>query len=231
MVEVIILFVIVLLMLTSILPEKKSKNPRESNSANIFEDTDKIVGDEGEMAVSSVLKDCNLGPGSCIMNNFTFRNNYGGSVQIDHLVVCSRGVFVLETKNWNAMEITGGLDSENWMVKYTFFSEYEVLNPYIQNAGHIKNLVNKVQSLKGILVRNIVVLAGKGFYHQLKESSKYVATIEYLKTKIERYPEVYNPEEVRFFKNAILSVYERIDNSEHVKNIENYKKWKEESKK
>lgn len=64
-----------------------------------------------------------------------------GYSQIDHIVITSYGIFVIETKNYQGT-IYGGKNRKQWSVN----GKFKMMNPFIQNYGHIealKSLVNK----------------------------------------------------------------------------------------
>ena len=61
-----------------------------------------------------------------------------GTSQIDHVVVSSKGVFVLETKNY-AGWIFGNENNQNW-TQVIFKRKEQFYNPIWQNYGHIQAL-------------------------------------------------------------------------------------------
>ena len=54
--------------------------------------------------------------------------------QIDHILVCSRGIFVVETKYWTGDYFVTG---DKWERVSDRGHRYEVFNPIRQNSGHI----------------------------------------------------------------------------------------------
>lgn len=58
-----------------------------------------------------------------------------GYSQIDHIVITPYGIFVIETKNYQGT-IYGGKGRKQWYVN----GKFKMLNPFIQNYGHIKAL-------------------------------------------------------------------------------------------
>lgn len=73
--------------------------------------------------------------------------------QVDAVVVCTKGVFCLEVKNWSCTVTCN--DSFYWRVQYPT-QEIFVKSPVRQNALHC-NLISK---LLGTPVSNIVLFAG-----------------------------------------------------------------------
>ncbi|WP_077619769.1 nuclease-related domain-containing protein [Bacillus sinesaloumensis] len=58
-----------------------------------------------------------------------------GYSQIDHVVLTPYGIFVIETKNYQGT-IYGGNDQKTWLVN----GKFKMMNPFVQNYGHIKAL-------------------------------------------------------------------------------------------
>ncbi|MFZ3579981.1 nuclease-related domain-containing protein [Virgibacillus sp. DJP39] len=58
-----------------------------------------------------------------------------GYSQIDHIVITPYGIFVIETKNYQGT-IYGGENRKQWSVN----GKFQMLNPFIQNYGHIEAL-------------------------------------------------------------------------------------------
>jgi membrane peptidoglycan carboxypeptidase len=58
-----------------------------------------------------------------------------GYSQIDHVVITPDAIFVIETKNYQGT-IYGGKDRNTWLVN----GKFKMMNPFVQNYGHIKAL-------------------------------------------------------------------------------------------
>ncbi|MDX8363384.1 nuclease-related domain-containing protein [Cytobacillus sp. IB215316] len=58
-----------------------------------------------------------------------------GFSQVDHIVITPYGIFVIETKNYQGT-IYGGKDRKTWSVN----GKFNMMNPFIQNYGHIQAL-------------------------------------------------------------------------------------------
>ncbi|MCA1060284.1 NERD domain-containing protein [Rossellomorea aquimaris] len=58
-----------------------------------------------------------------------------GYSQIDHVVITPYAIFTIETKNYQGT-IYGGKDRSTWLVN----GKFKMMNPFIQNYGHIKAL-------------------------------------------------------------------------------------------
>lgn len=60
-----------------------------------------------------------------------------GYSQIDHVVISPFGIFVIETKNYQGT-VYGGKDRKTWSVN----GKFKMMNPFVQNYGHIQALKN-----------------------------------------------------------------------------------------
>lgn len=58
-----------------------------------------------------------------------------GYSQIDHVILTPYGIFAIETKNYQGI-IYGGKDRKTWLVN----GKFKMMNPFVQNYGHIKAL-------------------------------------------------------------------------------------------
>ncbi|WP_261133376.1 nuclease-related domain-containing protein [Bacillus sp. Marseille-Q3570] len=63
-----------------------------------------------------------------------------GYSQIDHVVISPYGIFVIETKNYQGT-VYGGEDRKTWSVN----GKFKLMNPFIQNYGHIEALKNYIE--------------------------------------------------------------------------------------
>lgn len=174
-----------------------------------------IRGKIGERRVSSKLSKI---PNGIVINNLTFYANENKSCQIDHILVCSRGIFVVETKNYSG-RIYGNDSQTEWKqtlnygkVKNHFYS------PVKQNNTHIYELEKRIPHKKYF---NCVVFT--------KNNTAYIKSEYVFKlSKIQRYimaqPEIYSMSDVELIANDIKHLHEEISNKEHVKNIKQMKK-------
>ena len=62
-----------------------------------------------------------------------------GYSQIDHVVITPYGIFTIETKNYQGT-IYGGKDRKTWLVN----GKFKMMNPFVQNYGHIKALTSLI---------------------------------------------------------------------------------------
>ena len=80
-----------------------------------------------------------------------------GTTQIDHVLICPSGVFVIETKNMSGW-IFGGKKQARW-TQTLRRQKFQFQNPLRQNYKHVKT-VQRVLGLKAGQVHNVVVFAG-----------------------------------------------------------------------
>lgn len=71
------------------------------------------------------------------LNDLVIKNprSVSGYSQIDHIVISPYGIFVIETKNYQGT-IYGGKNRKTWLIN----GKFKMLNPIIQNYGHIEAL-------------------------------------------------------------------------------------------
>ena len=95
-------------------------------------------GEEGERLVASILDaDKSF---HCLINNLVLLGDNQVSHQIDHILIRSNGVFVIETKNYFG-NITGGEDDSYWKKTFPFKGRIKTEtfhNPLKQNQSHIR---------------------------------------------------------------------------------------------
>lgn len=173
-----------------------------------------IRGKFGERKVSRML---NKIPNSILINNLTFSVNENMTCQIDHILVSTRGIFVIETKNY-AGRIYGDDSKKEWTqllqygkVKNTFYS------PVKQNITHIYELSKR---LKRHELKNLVIFVQNNINYI---KSDYVLPLVKVKKYIINHYEFLSFNDVENIANEINLLNENISNREHVKNIKNMK--------
>lgn len=97
-------------------------------------------GQLGEEYVADMLQDIVDDNKAYLFNDYTFIDENGYSTNIDHILVCVGGIFIIETKS-NKGIIYGDDDSEYWHAeKEAWQEDKEFKNPVKQNQGHINHL-------------------------------------------------------------------------------------------
>ena len=96
-------------------------------------------------------------------------NRSGDKIEIDMIMLCQKGIYVIENKNYSGW-IFGDEKSKNWCEilkgkKYFFY------NPIKQNKSHIKNLEKQLQVGDGKYVSLITFNANANLKKVSTESS------------------------------------------------------------
>ncbi len=186
--------------------------------ANIFLNNVRttIKGKIGELKVSRKLKSISNG---IVINNLTFRVNDKKTCQIDHILVCEKGIFVVETKNYIG-RIYGDDVAREWTQVLNFGKvKNKLYSPVKQNITHVCELANRIGNNKYIF--NCVVFANDNISYI---NSEYVFTKRGIVKYIKSLPTVYSQYDVEEIANNINNLNEEISNREHVRNIKNMKK-------
>lgn len=95
-------------------------------------------GREGEIKVAAVLKTLAGEHGKTLMDYiFTDKDK---SVQVDNILICHNGVFVIETKNYSG-RIYGDSKREYWTQVLNYGKEkHKFFSPIKQNEGHVRKI-------------------------------------------------------------------------------------------
>ncbi len=81
----------------------------------------------------------------------------GHSTQIDHVVISSYGIFVIETKYYQGW-IYGGENSEYW-TQNIYGHKYQLQNPLWQNQGHVKTISRLIEDSDNVPIYSIVAFS------------------------------------------------------------------------
>lgn len=125
-----------------------------------------IKGFRGEQRVRRRLRRLNKNEYKVINNLKLFYN--GIVAQIDHLVVSTYGIFVIETKNYTGW-IFGSEGGREW-TQVIYHSQTKFYNPLKQNIGHIRAIRGNLTQYSNIHYYPIVVFCGDS---ELKVNSSY----------------------------------------------------------
>lgn len=98
-----------------------------------------------------------LYPNAKIIKNAICPKSNGTSTEIDLVMICTDGIFLIEAKNWNA-KISGDWNLEYLTATYPNGTAHQVLNPIIQNSFHYTYLKSLLGLSEHRLFKNIVVL-------------------------------------------------------------------------
>lgn len=116
-----------------------------------------IRQNHGEIAVREVIVKNFKSPQYHLLNNITVPSQ-SGTTQIDHILISTKGVFVIETKDYSGW-IFGAENSKQWtQVIYRIKNKFQ--NPIHQNYKHVKTIQNLLDFLPKEKIHSIVVFTG-----------------------------------------------------------------------
>ena len=118
------------------------------------------LGNGGEIAVSTLLRQHLARPDYFIIENVTLNIGANGTTQIDHIVVSRFGIFVIETKRYKGW-IFGDEGSRNW-TQVLYKAKFKFPNPVVQNVGHVR-AVRALFKLAEDSFHSLVVFVGNEF--------------------------------------------------------------------
>ncbi len=132
----------------------------------------RIIGARGEQEVSKKLSRLNRRK-YLVLNDILLK--YGDSTtQIDHIVICKAGIFVIETKNYKGW-IHGHENAEYW-TQTIFNYKKKLRNPIKQNWVHVFALKETLAEFGFIEYFPVVVFAGSGKLKNIKSWLPVVKT-------------------------------------------------------
>jgi len=145
---------------------------------NLFSHVKRDAGKYGEYLIYKRLRHFEDEGGKFLFNIYVPKKNYE-TTEIDLVLICSKGLFVLESKNFNGW-IFGNEAHRNWTQtlpkgrggrshKESFY------NPIMQNAAHIKHLKPLVG--ENVLMRSIIVFSDECTLKDVTVKSSNVSVV------------------------------------------------------
>lgn len=183
----------------------------------------KLYGDIGEKIVGQRLQAIVNTYGGYLYNDFCFEDEYGFSSQIDHILITTGGVFIIETKNMVGT-IYGDKDDEQWdYIKTQNENIYEkiIRNPIIQNQGHINHLREMFASIPpkmismAIFVHTDISYIDSNQVYNLPDAIRYIEETTINSKRSREYVERIN-DQIRDIQSKYSIPIER-----HIENIKN----------
>ncbi|MBE0682901.1 MAG: NERD domain-containing protein [Anaerolineales bacterium] len=111
----------------------------------------------GEAAVRKLITSNFKPPNFHLLNNMTIPFQ-DGTTQIDHILISTKGIFVIEVKHYSGW-IFGNEKSDQWMQSiYRVKNRFQ--NPIHQNYRHIKAIQQLLDFLPKEQIHSIVVFSG-----------------------------------------------------------------------
>ena len=141
----------------------------------------------GEQIVNDVLQVSLSDDDYALLSNVTLPivdlDGNKGTSQVDHILISTRGVFVIETKHYRG-SIVGTEDSYEWF-QYTQFDKYTFQNPIRQNRSHIF-AIEGITGYPAAEMLNVVSFSGDAVFKS--EQPNGVVKSSELRSHIESYP-------------------------------------------
>ncbi len=138
-------------------------------------------GDTAERQVISYLK--KTFPRAAVMDSVYLKTD-SGLTELDILMVCDRGIFIIEVKSHNGhIDTDGKFWTQHWRDKVVRFH-----NPTYQNNVHrmaLENVFRKRQSLASLPIYTVVVFTSKNvsFSKNKKDVIKFSSLYSYIKRR------------------------------------------------
>lgn len=212
---IIISTIIVVVFLFYALFKKKHEQNKQLEQSNNF-------GQQGENYVTNMLQILvkKYQP-SYVFDNFTFADESGHSINIDHIFVCCGGVFVIETKA-NKGQIIGKKDDTMWLAQKKSWQQNKAFrNPLKQNQRHI-NLLLRLLGPRPMRFISIVIFPNADSLKDVQSSMVFnvASAHDYLENEILKH--TYNGDMVESMYRQLYLLKGRygITLDEHIKNMQ-----------
>ncbi len=184
----------------------------------------------GELAVSVKLKDLDKSKYRKL-HDIKLKNtsNNTSSTQIDHIVVSTYGIFVIETKGYKG-KIYGKENSRQW-TQVIFNQKNYFMNPIFQNYAHIKAIESVIkEAYPQMLYHSIIAFSGEANIDSIEVSKARVCKIAYVSDLIKELSseEIISEDDVRNIVEIIEKNKSNESDFSHTREIKNLKKENEE---
>jgi hypothetical protein len=141
------------------------------------------VQNSGEAQVRRSLEEYCKNNVAHVLSCVTLRLEDGSTTQIDHILVSTKGIFVIETKHYKGW-IFGNPKSKVW-AQIIYRNKYIFQNPIHQNYKHVKEVQRILDFLEARFIHNVVVFSGESVFKTPKIDN--VCYIEELIPAIEKH--------------------------------------------
>ena len=176
-----------------------------------------IKGSRGESKVAKLLRRLDQNEYK-VFNDVHLKYNER-TTQIDHLIISTYGIFVIETKNYEGW-IHGNENSEYWT--QTFYKKKQKFrNPIKQNWAHIYFLKEILSAYPQVRYHSIIVFVGKAELKNIHSSIPVIYKKQLIKTVKEERPiclSVNQVEKIRDHLNGAIILDEK-EKRRHIKSI------------
>lgn len=178
----------------------------------------RIKGAQGEREVARQLHRLNSRK-YLVLNDILLKFD-GNTTQIDHIVICKAGIFVIETKNFKGW-IHGHEKSEYW-TQTIYQYKNKLRNPIKQNWVHVFALKEILAPFGFVGYFPLVVFAGSGRLKNVVSSLPVIKTKRLRKTiKKLNQSDYLSPEIMKAMAETIMeyNIVDRKENKRHVKRV------------
>ncbi|MBS0620890.1 MAG: NERD domain-containing protein [Verrucomicrobia bacterium] len=127
-----------------------------------LENSREALENSGEALVRHSLEEYCKNNNAHVLNCVTLRLEDGSTTQIDHILVSTKGIFVIETKHYKGW-IFGNAKSKAW-AQVIYKNKYTFQNPLLQNYKHVKVVQYIFEFLESRFIHNIVVFSGESIF-------------------------------------------------------------------
>ena len=177
----------------------------------------KIIGKAGEFWVKKELNKLNKNMYK-IINDITIIVD-GVTHQIDHIVVSTYGIFVIETKQYNGY-VEGNEYDEKWIQNKKVY----INNPIHQNYGHMKSLAKTLDLSDNMFIPIVCIPSGAKVNVKAK---KHIARINNLNSIILSYTSNILPDYINIYNKLLsLKITDKNIEKQHINRVKQVQKEK-----
>jgi len=168
----------------------------------------------GEYLTFNILK----GFGGNIITNLYLPKVKGGITEVDLVLINSKGIFVIESKNYSG-RIYGSIDSKNWMQILGNNKRNRFYSPVLQNRTHINSIKNILKDVNEKDIYSIIVFSERCNIDNVNASSENVKVIKrnHLESTIK---DIMNNNYIKFTDEEINYLHNKLINYSNVSEIE-----------
>ncbi|MFA6851517.1 MAG: NERD domain-containing protein [Selenomonadaceae bacterium] len=116
-----------------------------------------IKGFIGELQIKMVLS--SLPKDKYIVLHDIMLHKDDSTTQIDHIVISTYGIYIIETKNYTGWII--GSEKDNYWTQTIYRKKSKFLNPIHQNYGHIKTIEGIITAYSFLPVKSIIAFSSR----------------------------------------------------------------------
>lgn len=121
-----------------------------------------IKGNVGERRVNKILERLD---DSKVLKDVLLKTE-NGTTQIDHILIHKKGIFVIETKNFDGWIF--GSEKDKYWVQSLYKKKSKFYNPIRQNYGHVKAIEKYLPENRRDILRSIIVFNNQCSFKKLE---------------------------------------------------------------